>query len=74
MHNCNFNKVALLADIRRILWRLDTYGKDANKAGHAECKKLLSVLERDLEKHSKELERAIVGLAKKGKFGFCKKC
>ncbi|MBW2969590.1 hypothetical protein KY309_02515 [Candidatus Woesearchaeota archaeon] len=74
VHNCNFNKVALLTDMRRIIWRLDTYRKDADKAGHPLCKELLTEMEKDLKKYSKKLEEAIVGLAKEDKFGFCDKC
>jgi len=74
MHNCNFNKTALLTDIRRILWRLDTYRKDAEKAGHPLCKELLNDMDNDLKKYSKKLEDAITGLAKEGKFTFCEKC
>jgi len=74
MHNCNFNKTALLTDIRRILWRLDTYRKDAEKAGHPLCKELLNDMDKDLKKYSKKLEDAITGLAKEGKFTFCEKC
>jgi len=74
MHNCNFNKTALLTDIRRILWRLDTYRKDAEKAGHPLCKELLNDMDKDLKKYSKKLEDAISGLAKEGKFTFCEKC
>jgi len=74
MHNCNFNKTALLVDFRRIIWRLDQYRKDAKAAGHPLCEKLLNEIEVDLKKHSKKLEDAIVGLSKEGKFGFCDKC
>lgn len=73
-HNCNFNKVALLTDVRRLMWRLDTYRKDADKAGHTLCKEVLNELEADLQKYSKKLEEAIAGLAKEGKFTFCGKC
>ncbi len=74
MHNCNFNKTALLTDIRRILWRLDLYKKDAKTANHPLCGQLLNELDADLEKYSKKLEDAISGLAKEGKFTFCEKC
>lgn len=74
VHNCNFNKTSLLTEMRRTIWRLETYKKDADKAGHPLCKEALNELERDLKKHSKKLEDAIVGLAKEGKFGFCDKC
>lgn len=74
MHNCNFNKTALLTDIRRILWRLDVYKKDAKSASHPLCGKMLEEMGADLEKHSKKLEAAISGLAKEGKFTFCEKC
>ncbi len=74
MHNCNFNKAALLTDIRRIIWRLDTYRKDAKAANHPLCSKLLDELEADLKKYSKKFEEAISGLAKEGKFSFCDKC
>lgn len=73
-HNCNFNKVALLTDLRRILWRLETYRKDADAAAHPLCKELMTHLEQDLNKYSKKLEDAICGLAKEGKFAFCDKC
>jgi hypothetical protein len=74
MHNCNFNKTALLVDMRRIIWRLDQYRKDAKAANHPLCGKLLDELEHDLKKYSKKFEDAIVGLSKEGKFGFCEKC
>ncbi len=74
MHNCNFNKTALLVDMRRIIWRLDQYRKDAKAANHPLCGKLLDELEHDLKKYSKKFEEAIVGLSKEGKFGFCEKC
>jgi len=74
MHNCNFNKTALLVDMRRIIWRLDTYRKDAKTASHPLCGKLMDEIEHDLKKYSKKLEDAIVGLSKEGKFGFCEKC
>ncbi len=74
MHNCNFNKTALLVNLRRIIWRLETYKKDAKAANHPLCGKLLDDMEADLKKYSKKLEDAIVGLSKEGKFGFCDKC
>ncbi|MBI4141826.1 hypothetical protein HY484_02805 [Candidatus Woesearchaeota archaeon] len=74
MHNCNFNKTALLVDFRRILWRLEQYKKDAASAQHPLCHKLLEECEHDLKKYSKKLEEAICGLAKEGKFNFCEKC
>lgn len=74
MHNCNFNKTALLTEMRRIIWRLDTYRKDADKAGHPLCRKTMEELEHDLKKYSKKFEDAIVGLAKEGKYTFCDKC
>lgn len=74
MHNCNFNKTALLVNLRRTIWRLETYKKDAKTANHPLCGKLLDDLEVDLKKYSKKLEDAIVGLSKEGKFGFCEKC
>ncbi len=54
MHNCNFNKTALLVDFRRIIWRLDQYRKDAKSAGHPLCEKMLNDIEVDLKKHSKK--------------------
>lgn len=73
-HNCNFNKTALLTDIRRIVWRLEAYRKDAKAANHPLCGKLLDEMDHDLKKYSKKLEDAICGLAKEGKFTFCEKC
>ena len=73
-HNCNFNKAALLTDMRRIMWRIETYRKDADKANHPLCKELLDHLEADLKKYSKKFEDAIVGLAKEDKFTFCESC
>lgn len=69
-HNCNFNKCALLTDIRRILWRMDQYKEDAEKADHPLCRELLSEMEQDLKRYSKKLEQAITGLAKEDKFVF----
>ena len=74
MHNCNFNKTALLVDFRRMIWRMEQYKKDAKSANHPLCEKLLNECEGDLKKYSKKLEDAISGLAKEGKFNFCDKC
>ena len=74
MHNCNFNETSLLVELRRTLWRLETYKKDAKTANHPLCGKLLDELEHDLKKYSKKLEDAVTGLAKEGKYGFCEKC
>ncbi len=74
MHNCNFNKTSLLVEMRRALWRIEQYKKDAEKAGHPLCKDLLSEIEGDLKRHSQKLEQAIVGLAKEDKFTFCDNC
>ena len=73
-HNCNFDKTNLLVQIKSIMWRLDQYKKDAKKAGHTECEKLYEELHEDLHKYAKKLEAAIVGLAKEGKYEFCKAC
>jgi hypothetical protein len=74
MHNCNYNKTALLTDTRRLMWRLRTYKKDAKAANHPLCHKLIEEFEHDLKKYSKKLEDAISGLAKENKFTFCEKC
>ena len=74
MHNCNFNKTSLLANFRRVLWRIEQYKKDAKATGHPLCEKLLNECEADLKKHSKKVEDAISGLAKENKFTFCEKC
>ncbi len=74
MHNCNFNKAALLVEFRRILWRLNAYKKDAKTANHPLCGKVLDEIEVDLKKYSKKIEDAISGLAKEAKFTFCEKC
>ena len=74
MHNCNFNKAALLVNFRRTLWRLGAYKKDAKAANHPLCGKVLDEIENDLKKYSKKLEAAITGLSKEGKFTFCEKC
>jgi len=74
VHNCNFNKTALLVNLRRMIWRLETYKKDADTADHPLCKEVLNELEADLKKHSVKLQKAIVGLAKEDKFGFCDDC
>lgn len=73
-HNCNYNKASLLVELKRCLWRLDQYKKDADKAGHPLCKGMLEELEQDLHKNVKKLQQAIEGLAKEGKFEFCEKC
>jgi len=74
VHNCNYDKVNLLASIRAIAWRLEQYKKDAKDASHPLCEKMYVELGADLEKYSQKLEAAITGLAKEGKFTFCKKC
>jgi len=74
MHNCNFNKAALLVDVRRMLWKLETYREDAKKADHPLCVEVIDELEADLRKASKKFEDAIAGLAKEGKFTFCDTC
>ncbi|HLF54140.1 MAG TPA: hypothetical protein VI612_00275 [Candidatus Nanoarchaeia archaeon] len=74
VHNCNFNKTALLVNFRRTIWRLETYRKDAKSANHPLCGKLLDEIEKDLKKYSRKLEEAITGLAKENKFTFCDKC
>ena len=73
-HNCNYNKAALLVSLRRTLWRLEQYKKDAQIANHPLCVAVLKECEADMKKHSKKLEDAITGLAKEGKFTFCDKC
>lgn len=73
-HNCNFNKTALLSDFRRILWRINQYKKDAKRAKHKSCLKLLETCEKDLQKHCNTISEEISKLAKKGEFEFCKKC
>ncbi len=73
-HNCNFDKVSLLIKLRGIIWRIDKYVKDAEITDHPLCKAEYLELKADLERHSKKLEAAIVGLAKEDKFGFCEKC
>ncbi len=74
MHNCNYNKIVLLARFRGMLWRLEQYKKDAKAANHPLCNKVLDEIEADLKKHSKKLEDAIAGLARENKFTFCEKC
>lgn len=74
MHNCNFNKTALLVEFRRLIWKMELYKKDAKAANHPLCEKVLSECEADLKKYSKKFEDAISGLAKEGKFNFCDKC
>ena len=74
VHNCNYDKTALLVEIRRIIWKLEEYRKDADNANHPLCKALYKDLENDLKKYSQKLEAAICGLAKENKFGFCDKC
>ena len=74
MHNCNYDKVKLLASLRAIMWRLEQYRKDAKEASHPLCGQLYDELEADLDKYAQKLEAAITGLAKEGKFTFCKKC
>lgn len=74
MHNCNYNKVALLHELKRLSWKLDQYAKDADAAVHPLCKAVYGDLKNDLEKHAKKLEQAVTGLAKEGKFTFCEKC
>ena len=74
MHNCNFNKTALLVEFRRLIWKMEQYKKDAKAANHPLCEKVLNECEADLKKYSKKFEDAITGLAKEGKFNFCDKC
>jgi hypothetical protein len=74
MHDCNYNKIALLHELRRLLWRIPQYKKDSKSAGHPLCEKMYDELAKDLQKYSKKLEDAVVGLAKEGKFTFCDKC
>jgi len=73
-HNCNYNKASMMVEFRRLLWRLDQYMKDAEKANHPLCKDVLAECKADLVKHTKKLEEAIVGLAKEDKFNFCENC
>jgi len=74
MHDCNYDKVQLLARCRKMMWQLKQYKKDAKAAGHPLCGVMYDELEKDLTKHAKKLQDAIVGLAKEGKFDFCEKC
>jgi len=73
-HNCNFNKIALLTQLRSLKWRLETYRKDAEAANHPFCNELMHELEADIDKFSKKLQDAVVGLAKEDKFTFCESC
>ena len=59
MHNCNFNKTALLVEFRRLIWKMELYKKDAKAANHPLCEKVLSECEADLKKYSKKFEDAI---------------
>jgi hypothetical protein len=74
VHNCNYDKVALLHELKSIYWRLDQYSKDADEQNHPLCRKVYEDLKKDLDKHIKKLQAAVVGLAKEGKFDFCDKC
>lgn len=74
MHNCNYNKINALSRIKGLAWRIDDYVKDAEKAGHPLCAEMFKEIEKDLQKHAKKIESAIVGLAKEDKFTFCDKC
>lgn len=74
MHNCNYNKTAMLTELRRLIWRMDQYKKDAQTAKHPLCNKMIEECEADLKKHSKKIEDAISGLARENKFTFCDKC
>ncbi len=74
MHNCNYDKVALMHQLKQIWSRLDMYSKDAKGEDHPLCDKMYQELKKDLEKHIKKLEMAVTGLAKEGKFAFCEKC
>jgi len=53
---------------------MEQYAKDADAATHPLCRKVYEELKKDLDKHAKKLEQAVVGLAKEGKFTFCEKC
>ena len=69
MQNCNYNKTRLLADMKSVLWRIrHYYKKDATKAKHASCGKILKHMERELTKFTGQLESSVTQLAKKGKF------
>jgi hypothetical protein len=57
-----------------MIFQIKQYKKDAKAAGHPLCDAMYADLEKDLTRHAKKLQDAIVGLAKEGKFEFCEKC
>ncbi|MEM3126851.1 MAG: hypothetical protein QW331_02170 [Candidatus Woesearchaeota archaeon] len=68
-HNCNYNKVELLARVSDLIWVIEKhYIQDAKKEGHPLCAAAYQEIADDLKKHRKKLTEAIVGLAKEGKF------
>ena len=48
MHNCNYDKVALMHQLKQIWSRLDMYSKDAKGEDHPLCDKMYQELKKDL--------------------------
>lgn len=68
LRNCDYDKVAMLHEITKLIWKLDQYEKDARKDTHPLCAEVVKEMRHDLEKHAHKLKLAIVGLSKEGKF------
>ncbi|MEM4263490.1 MAG: hypothetical protein QW666_01165 [Candidatus Woesearchaeota archaeon] len=56
LKDCDYNKVRILHDLSRLVWHIKRFAKnDAKKGKHDECHKLISSLEKDLEKYVDKL-------------------
>jgi len=60
LSNCDYNKVKLLHELSGICGFLKKHAKkDATSAKHKQCSKFCAALEKDLEKHIKEIQKHV---------------
>jgi hypothetical protein len=60
MDNCTYNKMKLLKDLALIDAFIGRHGKkDAKSAKHNGCEKMLEQLQRDIQKHMKNLKTVL---------------
>lgn len=60
LDNCLYDKIKILHHVSCILWFIEKHAKeDAKKTNDTECLKILEELEKDLEKHVKNLKKIV---------------
>lgn len=68
LNNCNYNCIKQLSKQLELLWKLDTYIKDARECKHKDCQKVFEEIKKDMQKHAEILKELVEKRAKEGEF------